>query len=180
MVHPIMTELGHDNSSNDHRDEHDDRAGQEHRFAAYFVDDEHSRHSTDQKDDSGDPGGKQSLRAASQAQADKDVRSVVYDGVDTAPLLEKHDQPSGSDALEVIPGAYDVVVLRKLARPYAVVFLGTKTRELSLESASLEETFGFDLQILDSNELVIDWKLPKPDECAKGFIITPLFNQPSR
>jgi hypothetical protein len=40
MSGPVVLELGHNDSDNDHAAEHDDRSNNEHRLAANLVDDQ--------------------------------------------------------------------------------------------------------------------------------------------
>src|SRR5690242_1775559 len=108
------------------------------------------------------------------------LSSSTLSGNLPAPLLEEHDKPSSSNALEVVPSAEDLVVLRKLADPYTAFFLGGEVGEILLKCSALEEALSLDLKELDLNKFVVLRQLAEVGESLKTLLVTAFLDEPAR
>jgi len=98
---PVARALADDSSNDEVADTHDDRSGDESRFATPFIDVEHCGYGSEPHDDSDDSGSEERSGMTAQSETSEDEGSIVQDEVDASPLLEGHNEHSDGRTLEV-------------------------------------------------------------------------------
>lgn len=108
-------------------------------------------------------------------QGGKYCRSVEYDGVNTAHLLEEHHETSDGGTPEHWPGREQRADLGELQSERAVEQSG----ELFGSRFTLEDRIGLDFQILKPDQFAVCVHVPDVGKGAKGFLIASLLQEPS-
>lgn len=98
--------------------------------------------------------------------------------IDSTPLLEKHDEETSQDSLNVILGVEAAGILGKLLNKGALL-LGRQVGEVSCKDASLKDTLGLDLEELDLDKLVVLGQLSHPSHGLLGLFVPADLDKPS-
>ncbi len=176
---PVVLELSDDDGDGNHGKAHYHGSDEQHSLSADLIDDKHSWNSGNQENNTSNTSGEKGLGSASQSQRLEDVGGVVNNSVDTRPLLEEHDQPTGCNTLHVILGSEAVGVLGNLDLDEASVVLVGESWISGCKSTLFGKGLGLDLEVLDLNQLVLHWEFSQPSESLQSLLLTADLNEPS-
>jgi hypothetical protein len=81
--------------------------------------------------------------------------------------------------VEVVPSAYDLIVLRKLAGPHALLLSSREIGEMNGEVALFKQGFGLDFFEFDLDELMVDGEVSEVRDGLQGFFVAAFLYEPA-